>query len=108
MWKASTASLLCWLTAIALGGVCYYLDALAPYRDIRGFPKDSVEDYCLWLAAMTAAVGIVASAAGWVAIWRSGGRGRGRYWLSLGMALNFLTLLAILFALFVRELAKAA
>lgn len=100
--------LFCWLVAVALGGLCYYLDAFAPDRDIRGYPKDRVEDYCLWLAAMVATIGIVTSVVGLVVIRRSGGRVRGSYRLSVGMVFNLLAMLAVLFELFVRGLVNGA
>ena len=106
--------LLCWLTALALVGLCYYFDAYghALYRDTRRTPdyraEARVEDYCLWLATMVAAIGIVISVVGLVVIRRSGSRIRGIYRLSIGMVFNLLTVLAVLFTLFVRGLLNGA
>ena len=102
--RLANIPLLCWLVAVALGGLCYYFDALAPYRDIRGYPKDRVESFCLWLAAIVALIGIITSLVGLVVIWRSGGRVRGSYRLSIGMVLNLLAVLAVLFTFWVRAL----
>lgn len=68
----------------------------------------AVEDLCLWLAALSATIGIVASVVGLVVIRRSGGRLRGSYRLSVGMALNLLAVLAVFFTLFVRGLLNGA
>jgi tellurite resistance protein TehA-like permease len=102
--RLANIPLFCWLVAVALGGLCYYFDAFAPYRDIRGYPKDRVEDGCLWMAAMAATIGIILSIVGLVLIRLSAGHLRGSYRLSIGMAVNLLTLLAVLFTLFVRGL----
>lgn len=36
-----------WAVSVALGCLHYHFDVFAPYREINGFPKDRVEDYCL-------------------------------------------------------------
>ena len=106
--RLANAAWLCWLAAVAVGGLCYYLDAYAAYRDIRGIPKGRIEDYCLWFAAMAATTGIVTSVVGWVVMRWSEGRFRLSYRLSIGMVLNLLTLLAVLFTQWAREVLKAA
>jgi len=106
--RLANVPLLCWLAAMALVGLCYYLDAFAVYREIRGYPKDRVEDDCLWLAGTAATVGIITSVVGFVVLRRSGGRVRGWYRLSIGMVFNLLTVLVVLFTLYVREILKAA
>lgn len=100
--------MLCWLAAMALGGLCYYLDAYEVDREIRGSPKDQVEDYCLWLAVMTATIGFVTSVVGLIVIRRSEGRVQGSYRLSIGLVLNLLAVLVVLFTLFVRGLLNGA
>jgi hypothetical protein len=108
--RLANVPLFCCLAAIALGGVCYCLYGNGPrlYRDIRGIPDyrtaARVEDGCLWLAATAATIGINTSVVGLVVIRRSAGRFRGAYRLSLGMALNLLALLAVLFTFWVRGL----
>lgn len=105
---------LCWLVAVALGGLCYYFDESGHglYRDIRGGrdyrAEARVEDSCLWLAAMAATIGIVTSIVGLVVVWRSGARLRGSYRLSIGMVFNLLAVSAVLFALLVRGLLNGA
>lgn len=101
---------LCWLVAVALGGFYFYFDEYGHglYRDIRGVRDYRAEDWCLWLAAMAAAIGIVTTVVGLVVIRRSGGRLRGWYRLSIGMVFNLLAVLFILFTLYVREILKAA
>ena len=105
---------LCWLATIALGGLYYYFDEFGHglYRDIHGTPdyraESRVEDWCLWLAAMAAAIGVVASVVGLVLTRKSRGRLRGSYRLSIGMVFNLLAVLVVLFTLFVREIVKAA
>ena len=106
--RLANAAWLCWLAALALGVLCYYFDASAPYREIRGIPNDRIEDFCLWFATLAAASGIVTSGVGWLVIWRAASGFQGSFRLSFGMALNLLTLLAVLFTLYVRELLKAA
>lgn len=71
-------------------------------RDYRAEAR--VEDSCLWLAATAATIGIVTSVVGLVVIRRSAGRLRGSYRLSIGLAVNLLTLFAVLFTFFVRAL----
>ena len=93
-----------WVVASTLGASFYYLDAHAPYREIRGYPKDSVEDYCLWLAAVVAAAAIVQGVIAFISILRSAGRLRGKYRVAIGIVLNLLTLPAVLFVLFARSL----
>lgn len=112
--RLANVPLFCWLAAVALGGVCYYFEEYGHgiYRDNRGTPdyrvEARVEDICLWWAATAAASGIVASVIGLVAIRRTEGRLRGSYRLSIGMAVNLLTLLAVLFTFFVRGLLSGA
>ena len=112
--RLANVPLFCWLAAVALGGLCFCLYGNGPrlYRDIRGIPDyrtaARVEDGCLWLAAMAAAIGIVTSVIGLVAIRRTEGRLRESYRLSMGMAVNLLTLLAVLFTFFVRGLLSGA
>ena len=106
--RLANVPLFCWLAALALGGLCYYFDAFVVYRDTRGDrdyrAEDRVEDVCLWLAEIAATIGIITSVVGLVVIRRSAGRFRGTYRLSLGMALNLLALLAVLFTFWVRGL----
>ncbi len=108
--RLANVPLYCWLAAVALGGLVYYFDGHGHgiYRDMRGDrdyrAEDRVEDGCLWLAAMAAAIGIVTSIVGLVLIRRSAGRFRGSYRLSLGMVLNLLTVLAVVFTFWVRAL----
>ena len=108
--RLANVPLFCWLVAAALGGLLYYFDEFGHgiYRDISGTrdyrAEDRVEDACLWLAAMAAASGIVTSIVGLVLIRRSAGRFRGSYRLSIGMALNLLAVLAVLFTFWVRGL----
>ncbi len=111
-WQMSP--LLCWLAAVALGALVYYFEEFGHglYRDMHGDQdyraEARVEDGCLWLASMAATIGIVTSVVGLVVIRRSGGRFRGAYRLSIGMAVNLLTLLAVLFTFFVRGLLSGA
>ena len=108
--RLANVPLFCWLAAVALGGLLYYFEEFGHgiYRDMRGArdyrAEDRVEDGCLWLAAMAATLGIVTGVVGLVAIRRSGGRFRGSYRLSIGMAVNLLTVLAVLFTFWVRGL----
>ena len=78
------------------------------YREIHGTPdyraEARVEDNCLWLAAMAAVIGIVASVVGLVVIRRSKGRVRGSYRLSIGIVFNLLAVLVVLFTFLVRGL----
>ena len=104
----ANGSSLCWLVAVALGSVCYYLHTFAPYRDIRGYSKDRIEDYCLWLAGLVSAIGILAGAAGLIVLCRSGNREKGSYRLSIGLAINLLALLAVIFTLLVQGLLRSA
>lgn len=112
--RLANVPLVCWLAAVALGGLLVYFDEFGQgiYRDMRGKrdyrAEARVEDWCLWLAAMAAAIGIVASVVGLVVTRRSGGRVRGSYRLSIGMVLNLLAVLVVLFTLYVREILKAA
>src|SRR5262245_49372266 len=84
---------LCWLAAVALGGLCYYFDEYGHglYRDMRGIrdyrAEARVEDCCLWVAAFVAAIGVVMSVVGWVVIRRLGGQFKGSHQLSVGMVL---------------------
>ena len=108
--RLANVPLSCWLAAVALGGLVYYFDEFGHglYRDMRGARdyrvEDRVEDGCLWLAATASAIGIVTSVVGLVMIRRRTGRLSGSYRLSIGMAVNLLTLLAVLFTFFVRGL----
>ena len=108
--RLANVPLFCWLVAVALGGLLYYFDEFGHglYRDIRGTrdyrAEDRVEDGCLWLAAMAATIGIVTGVVGLVVIRRSGGRFRGSYRLSIGMVLNLLAVLAVVFTFWVRGL----
>ena len=101
--RLANVPLFCWLAAVALGGLCYYFEEYGHglYRDIRGVRdyrvEDRVEDWCLWLAAMAAAIGIVASVVGLVVTRRTEGRVRGSYRLSIGLVLNLLAVLGVLF-----------
>lgn len=102
--------LVCWLVAVAMGGLVYYFEEYGHgiYRNTRGTQdyraEDRVEDGCLWLAATAAAIGIVTSIVGLVLIRRSAVRFRGLYRLSIGMVLNLLAMLAVLFTFWVRGL----
>lgn len=106
--------LACLLIAALLGGLCYYLEEYGHgiFRSTGEKPdyraEEQVEDWCVWLAAGSASIGILASIAGLVLIRRPDSRVRGASRLGLGMALNLLALLALVFAMFVRALAKAA
>ena len=108
--RLANVPLFCWLAAVALGGLCYchYGNGPRLYRDIRGIPDyrtaARVEDGCLWLAATAATIGIVTSVVGLVVIWRSAGCLRGSYRLSIGIVLNLLAVLAVLFTFWVRAL----
>jgi hypothetical protein len=108
--RLANVPLFCWLAAVALGGLVYYFGEYGHglYRDMRGDQdyraEARVEDACLWLAEIAATIGIITSVVGLVAIRRSAGRFRGTYRLSIGMALNLLTLLAVLFTFWVRGL----
>ncbi len=108
--RLANVPLFCWLAAVALGGLVYYFEEFGHglYRDMRGDRdyrvEDRVEDGCLWLAEIAATIGIVTSIVGLVVIRRSGGRVRGSYRLSIGMAVNLLTLLAVFFTFWVRGL----
>jgi hypothetical protein len=101
---------LCWLVAVALGGLCYYFDEYGHglYRDMRGVrdyrAEARVEDGCLALAATAATIGIVTGVVGLVVIRQSEGRIRGSYRLSIAMVLNLVAVLAVLFTFFVRGL----
>ena len=112
--RLANVPLCCWLVAVALGGLLCYFDEYGHglYRDMRAArdyrAEARVEDWCLWLAAMAAVIGIVASVVGLVVIRRSEGRVRGSYRLSIGMVFNLLAVLVVLFTLFVREILKAA
>lgn len=108
--RLANVPLFCWLVAVALSGLCYYFEEFGHglYRDTRGTPdyraEDRVEDGCLWLAAMAAVSGIVTSIVGLMLIRRSADRFRGLYRLSIGMVLNLLAVLAVLFTFWVRGL----
>ena len=108
--RFANVPLFCWLVAVALGGLVYHFEGYGHglYRDIRGGrdfrAEDRVEDGCLWLAATASAIGIVTSIVRLVLIRRSAGRLRGSYRLSIGMALNLLAVLAVLFTFWVRGL----
>lgn len=108
--RLANVPLFCWLAAVALGGLVYYFEEFGHgiYRDIREDrdyrAEARVEDVCLWLAATAAAIGIVTSVAGLMLILRSSGRFRGAYRLSIGMVLNLLAVLAVLFTFWVRGL----
>ncbi len=112
--RLANVPLFCWLAAVALGGLVYYFDEYGHglYRDMRGDrdyrAEARVEDGCLWLAATASAIGIVTSIAGLIAIRRSAGRFRGSYRLSIGMTLNLLAVLAVLFTFWVRGLLSGA
>ena len=112
--RLANVPLLCWLVAVVLVGLCYYFEDYGHglYRESHGTPdyraEARVEDWCLWLAAMAAVIGIVASVVGLVVIRRSEGRVRGSYRLSIGMVFNLLAVLVVLFTLYVREILKAA
>ena len=112
--RLANVPLLCWLVAIAFGGVCYYFVEFGHglYRDMREEPdyraEARVEDGCLWLAATAATIGIVTSVVGFVFIRQSAARLRGSYRLTIGMAVNLVTLLAVLFTFFVRGLLNGA
>ena len=112
--RLANVPLFCWLAAVALGGLVYYFEEFGHglYRDMHGIrdyrAEDRVEDGCLWLAAMAATLGIVTSVVGLVVIRRSAGRLSGSYRLSIGMAVNLLTLLAVLFTFWVRGLLSGA
>ena len=93
-----------WFAAGMLGGLFHYLDHHAPYREILGYPKDTIEDYCLWLAVVIASLVIVQGCIVWILIWRSAGRLRGTYRVAIGIALNLLALPIILLVLFARAL----
>ncbi len=106
-----TVPWLCWLVAVALGGLVLHFDEFGHrvfFWDMRGErdyrAEERVEDRCLWLAATAAAIGIVTSVVGLVVIRRSAGRVRGAYRLSIGLVFNLLALLGVLFSLFVRGL----
>ena len=108
--RLANVPLFCWLVAVALGGLVYYFEESGHgiYRDIRGDrdyrAEAHVEDCCLWLAAMAATIGIITGVVGLVLIRRSAGRTKISYRLSIGMLLNLLVVLAVLFTFWVRGL----
>ena len=108
--RLANVPLYCWLAAVVLGGLCYYFEEYGHglYRDIRGVRdyrvEDRVEDWCLWLAGTAAVIGIVASVVGLVVIRRSAGRLSGSYRLSIGMVLNLLAVLVVVFTFWVRAM----
>ena len=105
--RLTTLPLVGGAAASLLGGLFYYLDHHAPYREIQSYPKDKIEDYCLWLAAVISALSIVHGAILRLLIRRSAARLKEMYRVALGIALNLLTLAAILLVLFLRSLITA-
>lgn len=104
----------CLLMAALLGGLCYYLEEYGHgiFRSVGEKPdyraEELLEDWCLWIAAGCASLGILVGIVGLTLIGRSESRIRGAARLGIGAALNLLTLASLVFAMFVRALAKAA
>jgi len=89
--RLACASLAAWVVSMAAAGVSFWLDHYAPYREIRGYPKDEIESYLLMLANFAALAGAILGACGVVTIRRSGGRVRGRHLAVAGLVLSIVT-----------------
>ena len=84
-------SLDCLGAAVLLLGLHTYLDEWAPYREIRGYPKDKIELIILRIAAWIGAFGAVLSLTSCVVIKVKREQLKGFWWAVAAMILNALT-----------------
>ena len=93
MSRLSYCSFLCWIGATILGFVFFYLDRYAPYREIRGYPKDKIENYLLLLAVFLSFAGIIVAVSAVVYIRRNRDKLKGSLLAVMGMVLSLITML---------------
>jgi uncharacterized membrane protein YidH (DUF202 family) len=104
MSRLSCWSFLSWILAAALGSISFYLDHYAPYRGIRGYPKDKIENQLLQLAILLAFAGIILAISAIVSIQKSRGSLKGGLLAVIGMVLSLITMVVCGFELFVKLL----
>jgi len=84
--------------------VSFYLDHYAPYREIRGYSKDQIENHLLLLAVLLAFAGIIFAVSAVVSIRRSRGNLKGGLLAVVGTVLALITMVVFGWTLFMKIL----